>query len=62
MCLLCTEIQKGKMTRVEIGKACFELLDNKKDEHIEEILRNILFEIETDKEYEELVEWIMRIR
>lgn len=55
MCLLCTEVQKGKMNRTEIGKACLELLSNKEDEHIEELLQKTLYEMEI----EELIDWYM---
>lgn len=55
MCTLCVEVNKGKMNRREIGKACLELLSNKEDEHIEELLQKTLYEMSV----EELINWYM---
>jgi len=60
MCIICVEIQKGKLTSKEARSNMFELREQLDEEHRLEVLRQIWKkeEIEEEEEFNELLEWL----
>ncbi len=60
MCIICVEIQKGKLTSKEARSNMFELRERLDEEHRLEVLRQIWKkeEIEEEEEFNELLEWL----
>ena len=60
MCIICVEIQKGKLTSKEARSNMFELREQLDEEHRLEVLRQIWKkeEIEQEEEFNELLEWL----
>tara|TARA_B100000131_G_C17923293_1_gene535208 strand:+ start:545 stop:742 length:198 start_codon:yes stop_codon:yes gene_type:complete len=60
MCIICVEIQKGKLTSKEARSNMFELRSELDDEHKLEVLKQIWKKEEQEEqaEFNELLEWL----